>query len=69
MSNTDDIVISALHRARDDALECAIELCRIIANDGGCAMCCADEITRLRDHMRARHLTDQALKRASENQN
>jgi hypothetical protein len=68
---TDDIrrtVFAAIRTARADALGTAIELCNAVHDNGGCAKCCANEITKLRDEMMARDLTNDALEKAAKGQ-
>jgi hypothetical protein len=52
MTNADEadaILQKALREVRVFAFEQAVELCQHIYDTGGCAMCCVEQLTKLRD--------------------
>lgn len=60
----DQVLIDAQRGARDNALDAAIELCRLTLEYGGCAKCCMIQIEQLKQELHASDMTEDALERA-----
>ena len=66
MSDAIDKILSDAQRlSRDHALDAAIELCEMVAKDGGCTFCCIEAIAKLKRELHARDLTEDALAKAA----
>lgn len=48
-----DIVDEAMRGSRDRMLDGAIEMCRVVYESGGCAMCCVQALEKWREEMHA----------------
>ena len=52
MSDPDTIIRDAMRISRNNALDVAIELGEMIANDGGCIVCFIEQLKKLRREVR-----------------
>lgn len=62
----DDILTKAIRTARDSAFSAAIELCGVIAEGGGCATCCVEQLTKLQNELHAGDLTADVIAKVSQ---